>query len=59
MQLLKEISDSTLGLEDVKVDKYKLRRCARGIILNSKEEIALMYVKKLEYYELSGGGVED
>jgi len=44
---------------EIKVDKYKIRRAARAVVLNEENKIALMNVTKHNYYKLPGGGVED
>lgn len=60
MKLLKEISERSLGISDKEVleQNYLLRKSARAILLNDKDEISLQFVGKNNYYKLPGGGVE-
>lgn len=44
--------------EKIIVDEYKKRRAARAIVLNDKDEVALLKVKKHLYHKLPGGGIE-
>jgi len=55
MKLLKEIYVDT----DVKCDKYEIRKTARAILLNDKNEILLMHARNGNWYELIGGGIDD
>lgn len=60
MKLLAEISDQHLGLgssEQLGKD-YTLRKSARGIVLNSKGEMACQYLSNCGYHKLPGGGVD-
>jgi len=54
VELLKEICHDP----EIKVEKYRIRRAARAIVLNDKGEIALMNVTKQGYYKIAGGGIE-
>ncbi len=38
---------------------YKLRKSARGIVLNSRGEMAVQHIQKFNYHKLPGGGMED
>jgi 8-oxo-dGTP pyrophosphatase MutT (NUDIX family) len=61
MKLLTEIDEKSLDIseiENVLGTTYELRKSARGIILNDKNEISLQFVGKNNYYKLPGGGVE-
>lgn len=60
MKLLKEISERSLGISDKEIldENYKLRKSARGVLLNDKNEVCLQFVSKLSYYKLPGGGVD-
>lgn len=54
MKLIKEICNEP----QVKCDNCELRRAARALVFNDKNEIALMNVTKHNYYKLPGGGIE-
>lgn len=60
MKLLKEISEKSLGISNKEIlgQNYKLRKSARGILINNKNEICLQFVSNLNYYKLPGGGVD-
>jgi len=60
MKLLKEISDKSLGKSDSEIlgKTYKLRKSARGVLLNDKNEVAIQYVSKWNYHKLPGGGID-
>lgn len=60
MKLLKEIRNNDIGLSDgERFDKpYYLRKAARAIVFNDKNEIAFQFVSKKNYYKIPGGGVE-
>ena len=49
--------DPTVSTEDR--DNYYVREAARAVLSDDSGRIALMYVAKLDYYKLPGGGVED
>lgn len=40
------------------IDDYKLRKSARGLLINNDNKIALLFVTKENYHKLPGGGVE-
>ena len=54
MKLLKEICHN----QEKPCEKYRLRKAARSLVFNSKNEIALMNVSKHNYYKLPGGGIK-
>ncbi len=59
-KLLSEIKHDDLGFPVPEVAvSYVERRAARAVLLNSKNEVALMYVAKGHYYKLPGGGLEE
>jgi 8-oxo-dGTP pyrophosphatase MutT (NUDIX family) len=60
MKLLAEISDKSLGISDVDIldQNYLLRKSARAILLNKKNEVCLQHVGKNDYYKLPGGGIK-
>ena len=60
-----EIQESDLHLEGVlrnaegsTLDKAN-RQAVRSVVLNSQNEVALLYVQKHQYHKLPGGGLED
>ena len=59
MKLLGEISEKSLGISEVEIlgKKYTLRKSARCVLLNDKNEVSLQFVGKNNYYKLPGGGV--
>jgi len=59
MKLLAELSDKTFGLKPAKVSKWTIRRAARTVILNDKNEVIMVHSQKFDYYKIPGGGVED
>lgn len=61
MKLLKEISEGSLGLSNEYEQlgqPYKLRKSARGIVLNENGEMAVQYLRTHDYHKLPGGGVD-
>jgi ADP-ribose pyrophosphatase YjhB (NUDIX family) len=58
MELLAEIYDEDINEKANKVEKYRLRKAARAIILD-KDKIALMKVSKRGYHKLPGGGIDE
>lgn len=60
MELIKKIYEQDIGLGgDLQENlNYKTRRAARAIVFNRKDEIAVLHVRKYNYYKLPGGGVE-
>ncbi len=61
MELLKEITEKDIGLNNSErfALPYVLRKAARAILFNNKNEIALLYVEKNKYHKLPGGGMEE
>lgn len=60
MKLLSEITEKTIGIdpaEEILGETYELRKSARGVLLNEKNEVSLQFVSKRGYYKLPGGGV--
>lgn len=59
MEFIKEITDKDIGstgsINDV---RYRVRKAARAMILNEKNEIAVLHVSKNNYHKLPGGGIE-
>ncbi|PIZ82089.1 MAG: ADP-ribose pyrophosphatase [Parcubacteria group bacterium CG_4_10_14_0_2_um_filter_41_6] len=60
MELLREITEKDIGLDDIEsfAMPYLLRKAGRAVIFDHNDNIALMYVSKLGYHKLPGGGVE-
>lgn len=60
MNLLLELRESDLGLSGNEsfTIPYRLRKCARAVIFNDENKIALIYVSKKQYHKLPGGGIE-
>ena len=60
-KVLAEIKEADIGIEsaeEILGKKFKLRKSARGVILNSDNEVSIQFVSKSNYYKLPGGGVE-
>ena len=59
MKLLLEISDKDVnnGLVERFDKPYILRKAARAIVINDKNEIAFQFVSKHNYHKLPGGGI--
>ncbi len=58
MNCIKILKDEDFGLKSKEFYKPRIRIGARGIILNKKNEIAIIYKRKKQEYKLVGGGVE-
>lgn len=60
MKLLLELNGVSIGLDEKEKFgvPYNLRKAARAVIFNDKNEIALLYVSKDNYHKLPGGGFE-
>ncbi|MDO7907663.1 NUDIX domain-containing protein [Paenibacillus sp. JX-17] len=64
MKLLKEIHDydaeAGLKTKDKGTEErlYTLRKASRAVLLNDRNEIALLYVSAKGYHKLPGGGLE-
>jgi len=60
MKILAEISDSTLGigLGPEYGREYRLRKSARGVLINSQGEMAVQYLERFHFHKLPGGGVD-
>ncbi len=43
---------------EVEITQYRLREAVRGIVFDTNDKIALLYVSRDAYYKLPGGGVE-
>lgn len=61
MKLLKEITEQSAGLSDESElldTEYRLRKSARGIVLNENGEMATQYLRTYTFHKLPGGGVD-
>jgi len=60
MNILREISDKTLGLSDFEIlgKHYELRKSARAILRKPDGTIAIQYLQNHFLHKLPGGGVD-
>jgi len=59
-KLLIEITHELLGLDNsIEPIKYSVRKASRAVLFNDKNEVAVLYVRKGNYYKLPGGGLEN
>lgn len=59
MRYIATLKDSDFGLPDKNPSGFKLRRAARGVIIDDQKRILMMYVTKFNDYKTPGGGVDD
>lgn len=61
MKELMTIKDSDVGSDLVLREdfKYKTRQAVRAVVFDKDNKIALLHVRKLNYYKLPGGGIDD
>ena len=59
MKCLKKITDEDLDLEAIPLNNPKHRLGARGIILNDKSKIAILYNNSTQEYKLVGCNIVD
>lgn len=59
MKCIKVLTDEDFGLNIKKFDNPRVRLGARGIVLNNKNEIAILNKKHKNEYKLVGGGIEE
>lgn len=52
------IKDEDVGLPSKAINNPRTRKAARGIVLNSKNQIAIFHKKRMNQYKLPGGGIE-
>lgn len=57
MELIKEIYDD--GFEQNADQAYRIRKAARAVVINDRDEIALLFVSNGNYHKLPGGGIEN
>ena len=56
MELIKEIYDDA---ETPYMDcTYRIRKASRAVVMNDRDEIALLFVTKGNYHKLPGGGIK-
>ena len=55
MNLIKEIYLE----DDIKCEKYNIRKAARSVAFNDENKIAILNVSRYNYHKLPGGGIED
>ena len=60
MKLLLELRGTDVGISESEsfTLPYRLRKAARAVLFNDKNEIAILYVSKDNYHKLPGGGFE-
>ncbi len=59
MKLIAKITDIEIGENIIDYKNPRMRKAARGIVLNEKGEIALLHKKNKNEYKLPGGGMEE
>lgn len=59
MKYLLEITEKDVKIEKERdINSYKIRRAARAVLFNDKNEVAYQFVSKNNYHKLPGGGIE-
>ena len=60
MELLKEISEGSLGIGDLEQlnTGYELRKSARAIVKNAEGKIAIQHLQNYSFHTLPGGGID-
>ena len=56
MELIKEIYDD--ASEQYTDHTYRIRKASRAVVINDRDEIALLFVSKGNYHKLPGGGIK-
>ncbi|MDO5556460.1 MAG: NUDIX domain-containing protein [Clostridia bacterium] len=59
MYCIKTLIDEDFNLKSIPMDNPRIRLGARGIVLNDKNEIAILNKINKNEYKLIGGGIED
>lgn len=59
MICINKLTDKDFNLENKPLDNPRHRYGARGIVFNSKNEIAVLYKKYKNEYKLIGGGIDE
>lgn len=57
--LIKTLTDKDFGLDTVKSEKYEERKAARCVLQDNDWNVAILYVKKDNYYKIPGGWIEN
>lgn len=57
--IIATFTDSDFGLKDGDSTTYEPRYAARAILLNDKNEVALINATKHHYYKIPGGGIDE
>ena len=58
MELLAELSDKRTGLNSSALQKFKIRKAARAVIIDTRGQVLIQHAVKGRYYKLPGGGAE-
>lgn len=58
MQFLTVITDKSLGLDILEPTAYAERETARAIVLDTDNNVALLYISTKGFHNLPGGGLE-
>ncbi len=58
MRFLRIITEEDAGIPPLIHERTAIRQAARAVVLDSRGNIALLYVATDNYYKLPGGGVE-
>ena len=56
MELIKEIYDD--ASEQYTDHTYRIRKASRAVVINDRDEIAILFVSKGNYHKLPGGGIK-
>lgn len=61
MKLIATIHDSDLyeNVVDADPTNYRLRTAARAVVLDDRDQVALLKVGAYNYYKIPGGGIEE
>lgn len=58
MKMIKTIKNEDFGLDNVDEGKLEQREAVRAVLLNNKNEVAIISVINGSYHKIPGGGVE-
>lgn len=59
MKHLATLKPSDVSATSKSVGKYYERQASRAVLLNSKDEVYLVYMRTRQYYKLPGGGINE
>ena len=60
MKVITEIYHNDIGLpKSNKIIKFEIRKAARTVLVNERDQVALLHVSKDNYYKLPGGGIKE